>query len=158
LLVHESVFESIGYFETYFSGTMGDDLYWTVKAHRHYSIYCLQEPLYSYRTNPNSITNVLDNPRKLVMPAILSELLRQQAENGEDWLSRHDHSGLQDFEEKLTRDKKFMAEQYRIWSAKAIDKHQFAKARRLLAKALRLYPWSFANFRTLFYYLKQRRS
>lgn len=151
LLVHRSVFDRVGWFSPYFSGVMGDDLYWTVRAHEAFPIFCLHKPLYSYRFNPDSITNVLDKPRKLIITAVMDELFRQRREAGTDWLEQGDLGALATFEERLLQDKRYMAEQYRIWAAKAVDKGDLAQARKLLGKAFSLHAAHTGLMRTAFY-------
>lgn len=153
LLVHKEVYQKVGMFTSYFEG-MGDDLYWTVKANANYPIYCLKAPLYNYRDNPASITNVLNNSRKLIVPALLQELIQQQQKTGTDWLEENNLQALSSFEKQLLNDKKYMAEQYRIWAAKAVDKKDKDQAIKLLTKAFKLYPWTKSNFATLSYYIR----
>lgn len=155
LLVHRSVFERIGGFDPYFAGVMGDDRYWTVRAHERFPIYCLREPLYAYRFNPSSITNVLDRPRKLIITAVMEELFRQRRGAGSDWLERDDTAALAAYEEQLLRNRGFMSEQYRIWAAKAVDKDDFAQARTLLGKAFALQPARMDLLRTAFYLVRR---
>lgn len=151
LLVHRSVFDLIGWFDPYFSGAMGDDQYWTVRAHEVFPIFCLREPLYAYRFNPNSITNVLDQPRKLIITAVMVELFRQRREANTDWLEQSNLSALAAFEDRLLQDTRFMAEEYRVWAAKAVDKGDLPQARTLLAKAFWLHPANTGLLRTAFY-------
>lgn len=136
LLVHRSVFGDIGWFDPYFAGVMGDDLYWTVRAHERYPIFCLQSPLYAYRFNPESITNVLDRPRKMIITAVMSELFRQRRERGSDWLEQRDFGALARYEQQLMENREYMAEQYRTWAAKSVDKRDFGSAAKLLRQAV----------------------
>ena len=156
LLVHRSVFEEIGYFEEYFGGIYGDDIYWAVRANEKYPIYCINEVLYSYRNNPGSIVNVLTNRRKLIMTDVLDELFRQRKEKGTDWLQQGDLARIEQYEQSLFANKKLMSDKYRLWAAKHIDKGDLDKGRELLAKAIGLHPTSLTNLRTLVYYAKAR--
>lgn len=155
LLVHQSVFQTVGYFNEYFSGALGDDLYWTKSANQRYPIYCLPETLYNYRNNPNSITNVFGNIRKLIIPRMLEILFQQQRETGEDWLMKKDFAALQQKEEELKSKKSFMAEQYRIWAAKATDKNDKKLAGSLLWTAFKNNPFNRKIYVTLLYLLRR---
>lgn len=155
LLVHHSVFEELGYFDNYFAGGLADDLYWTVRANERYPIWHCKEVLYYYRYIETSITNVLNNERKLVLAAVLEELLRQRSERGNDWLAEGKIEAVQAYEQKLLRDRKFMSGQYQIWAAKAIDRKKFAQARQLLGKTFRLWPLNPGLLRTGIYYVRQ---
>lgn len=156
IMAHKSVFEKIGYFNSFFSGALGDDIYWTVKANRQFPIYCIGKALYSYRNNPNSITNSFNNPRKLIMPELLRILFEQQEQQGRDLLEQNDIAGLRHLEKSLENNKIFMAEQYRIWAAKAIDKKDFTVARNLIGKSFRLNFLNKSLPITVFYFLRKR--
>lgn len=150
LLVHRSVFDQIGYYDEYFSGALGDDLYWTKKANQVYPIYCLSDVLYHYRENPTSITNQFTNIRKLIMPEILRILLGQM-KGGSDLLTARDMDSLKVLEESLVQDNVFMAERYRVWAAKAVDINNNVAARTLLWKSFRKNPFNIDFYKTLFY-------
>jgi len=156
LMVHRSVFEKVGYFDTYFAGALGDDIYWTVKANRQFPIYCVAAPLYAYRNNPNSITNNFSNMRKAVMPEILDRLFAQQQETGTDLLAQSNTAALEKLEHSLQQDERFMSECYRRAAVSAIDAGNYDEARRLLKKAGSLH-WSGKNMlRTWFYLLRRK--
>jgi glycosyltransferase involved in cell wall biosynthesis len=154
LMIHKSVFNEIGYFDPYFAGALGDDIYWTYRANTRYPIFVLKEVLYGYRNNPNSITNQFNNLRKLIMPKVLEKLFGQLKETGTDWLSEKDFSSLANFENQLVNNKEYMSEQYRIWSAKACDKENLGLAWQLLWRAIKNSPFKFVNLQTLFYALR----
>jgi glycosyltransferase involved in cell wall biosynthesis len=156
LLVHKSVFDYNGYFNEYFAGIYGDDVYWTVKANEAFPIFCIKEPLYSYRVNSSSITNVLNNKRKLIFIAVVQELLRQRQETGTDWLEKNDLTALKAFEDRLLNNNKYMAEQYRIWAAKAVDKRDWQQSKELLILSFRNGSFSKLWFKTALYYIRQR--
>lgn len=155
LLVHREVFDRIGLFTQYFAG-MGDDLYWTVKANEQYDIYFLKDDLYAYRYNPNSITNVLNNDRKLIVGKLLSKILEQRKLKGIDWLEENDFESLSLMEAELLNNSKFMAEQYRIWAAKAVDKKDWSLAKKLLKESYKKNALNFDWYRTMVYYLCRR--
>jgi glycosyltransferase involved in cell wall biosynthesis len=156
LLIHRSVFEAVGYFSTYFAGALGDDLYWTVRANERFPIWYCNEPLYHYRYSATSITNVLDNDRKLLMEPVLDELFRQRRTGGGDWLEAGKPELAAGFEDELRHNRRFMSGQYRTWAAKAIDRQNFGKARQLLLRAIGCWPFSLSLFKTTLYYFRKR--
>ncbi len=156
LMVHRSVFDTMGYFDPYFSGALGDDIYWTVRANTNYPIYCLKDALYAYRNNPNSITNDYSSLRKLIMPEVLRYLFIQRKNTGTDFLEQRDMEALNKLEEKFKADKKFMAEQYRIWAAKAVDKSDFILAKKLLKQAFECNMYSKTLINTTFYWFRKQ--
>lgn len=154
LMVRKEVIQEFGLFSEYFSGIYGDDQYWTLRVNTKYPVYFIKDILYSYRTNPDSLTNVLDNPRKLIVEEILSELKNQRLKTGTDWLEQGREDQAKQFEQQLFTDKNLMAEKYRIWAAKAIDKKRPSEARHLLKKSWRLKPFSLDLLRTIVYYMR----
>jgi glycosyltransferase involved in cell wall biosynthesis len=156
LLMHYSVFESVGGFDPYFAGVYGDDIYWTVKANEKYPILCIREPLYGYRYSATSITNVLNNDRKLIMAEVLKELLSQRKASGTDWLEKKDYASVAHFEQKLLNDHKYVGEQYRLWAAKAIDKNNLKYAFTLLKKSASMHLFNKNLLKTFRYFLSRK--
>lgn len=136
MMVRSELIEAIGDFHPYFDGVLGEDHYWGMRALEKSAVYCLAEPLYAYRISPQSMTNFLDGSRKLTMPRILELLVRQRQETGTDLLEQGDLIGLAALERSIAADRSYMAEQFRIWGAKAIDRGEFATALGLLASSL----------------------
>ncbi len=157
LLIHKSLFTEFGYFTPLFCG-MGDDHYWIAKANEKYPIYCLKDTLYNYRTNPGSITNVLNDERKLYISNLIDTLLQQRTETGTDWLEQNKFEEIEIFERRLRNDNKFMSERYRMWAAKHIDKNHLNTAVKLLKQSFLANPTNFSAYRTLLYLVKKKLS
>lgn len=156
LMWRKELFDEIGYFSEYFVGIYGDDHHWTIMTNNKYPIYFLKDILYYYRINPNSITNVYDDPRKLIAQDVIGELYRLNKETGTDWLQEgRPEEGLK-FEQKLFENKQLMAQRYRMWAAKAIDKKNYSQASKLLKKHFGNSLTDKAGYRTLLYYLRSR--
>lgn len=156
LMFRKEVIEEFGLFSSYFSGIAGDDQYWAFKVNQRYPIYFLKDILYHYRIHPESYTNVLDNERKLITPDILAELFRQIKETGTDYLEMGMVEKMHQFEQRLYSDKKLMAEKYRLWAAKAVDKKNWEQARILLKKSMQLNRWNNVTNRTFIYFLRSQ--
>lgn len=156
LMVRREVYEKIGYFDPYFAGAFGDDLYWTVKANEQYPIFCLPDILYDYRDSPGSITSVAGSDRKLVMGEILDCLLQQRRARGSDDLQDHRTDALAKLESDFLTDKKLLAEKLRIQAARAIDQQRFGQAAPLLRRSLSLDPFNRTTIRTLIYFLRKK--
>ena len=154
LLVHKSVYEKFGYYNEYFAGALGDDVYWTNKANSMFPIYMLKAPLYYYRNNPTSITNVHGNLRKLIMLNVLDVLYRQRTESNTDWLEEKRFDLLTDLEKSLVGNNKLMAEKYRMNAAKAIDYKDYRLAKKLIFTSLKKNYLTVSIYRTILYYLK----
>ncbi len=156
LMWRRELFKEIGYFPEYFSGIYGDDHYWTFKAIQRYPIYFLKDCLYYYRINPGSITNVLDDRRKLIAQDIIAELYRLVTETGTDWLEQGKPEDGFAFEEQLFNNKPLMAKRYGMWAAKAVDKKNWGQAKDLLKKHFSQSKTDISGYRTLLYYIRSR--
>lgn len=155
LMFKKEIIEECGLFNEYFIGLYGDDHYWTLCVNKKYPIYFIKELIYDYRYNMGSITNIMDNPRKSIVPEIVSELKRQQVTTGTDWLEEGKPELLLAFEQDLLSNKKLMSQKYRIWAAKAVDVKDFPQARKLMKKAFLLNPFNRTLLNTAFYYVKR---
>lgn len=156
LMWRRELFNELGYFPEYFSGIYGDDHYWSFKAVQKYPIYFLKDCLYYYRINPGSITNVLDDKRKLIAQDIIAELHRLVTGTGTDWLEQGKPEEGRAFEEQLFNNKPLMAKRYGMWAAKAVDKKNWAQAKDLLKKHFSQSKTDIDGYRTLLYYIRSR--
>lgn len=156
LMWRKELFDEVGYFNDYFDDIYGDDHYWTFTVNHKYPIYFVKDALYGYRSNPDSLTNVLDNKRKMMAEEVLTELYRQITETGTDWLQRNQRRKLRQFEMALYSNKELMAKKYRVWAAKAIDKKDWKMASQLLKKHFKYTRTSSDGYRTLLYYFRKR--
>jgi hypothetical protein len=156
LMFRKCLLEEFGPFSDYFSGIYGDDYHWTIRVNKRYPIYFINEILYNYRINPGSLTNVLDNPRKLIVSEIIYELLKQQQERGKDWVEEGEHAKMKQFEEGLLSNNALVAEKYRLWAAKAIDKKDLKLAKSLLEKSIKLQTSNKDIYKTMLYYVRRK--
>jgi glycosyltransferase involved in cell wall biosynthesis len=155
LMFRRELVEEFGLFSEYFSGIFGDDHYWVLRVNSKYPVYFIKDILYHYRINPDSITNVLDSQRKLIVTEILGKLRQQQLQEKTDWLEQGDENKMRSYESELLSNKTLMAAKYRTWAAKAIDKNNFKQAKALLRKSLGLNAISPETFKTCLYYIRQ---
>lgn len=156
LMWKRELFDEVGYFSEYFNGIYGDDHYWTFKVQQKYPVYFLKDCLYYYRINPGSITNVLDDKRKLIAQDIIAKLHRLNVETGTDWLEQGKPEEGKAFEQQLYDNKPLMAKRYRMWAAKAIDKKNWKQAKELLKKHFRYSKTDVSGYRTLLYYWRNK--
>lgn len=156
IMFRKELMEEFGLLSEYFIGTHGEDHYWTARVNKKYPIYFLKDVIYHYRINPDSVTHVYNNPRKLIADEIIRKLIRQQKDTGTDWLETESAHLMKAYEAALFRNRKLMSEKYRVWAAKALDKKDKKEAAMLLKKAFFLYPANSTTYKTLLYYLKTK--
>lgn len=156
LMFKKKLLEEFGSYHPHFFGIHGEDHYWTIRVNKKYPIYFINEVLYNYHINPNSVTNVLDNPRKLIVEEILQKLKQQQEDLGTDWLEQGKPELLLAYEQELMNDSALMGDKYRIWAAKAIDSKKFQLAFSLLKQSFSYDKLSRNFYRTLAYYFRSR--
>ncbi len=154
IMLRRSVYEEVGELSLYFDRLFGEDIYWIYLIIERFKTLFVAKPLYYYRTNPASLTNDLNNERKLSVISLIEELIRQRRETGEDWLSRGQPDKAIAFEENLRKEKQWLGEKYRIKAARSVDMRQLKPAVKYLAKAFRLNPYSIKNTRTLLYLIR----
>jgi hypothetical protein len=135
MMFRRSLLAKVGLLHPYFRELHGEDRYWGLSALRHGPALILGRELYSYRSHGSSMTNVLDDTRKLISVELLDELLRQQLETGRDMLQCGDEAGLRALEQRLLSDRRLLARQLRVWAAKAVDFGNYREAVWLLAAA-----------------------
>jgi len=156
VMFKKELINEFGLFSEYFSGIFGDDEYWIARVNYKYPIYFLKDVLYNYRVHPDSMTNVFDNPRKMIAAEILNELKRQIKETGTDDIALGHFEKMKAFEQGVFNNNKLMAEKYRRWAATAIDGKRFPIAKKLLWISLRKDKSNFTTYRTIFYLFKAR--
>jgi glycosyltransferase involved in cell wall biosynthesis len=154
LLVHTSVFESVGYYDEYFTGMYGDDIYWTVRANEQFEIHVIPDILYSYRYHTSSITNTFVNERKLLFRHVLMNLIKQRLETGSDWLEMKNYEAMRNYETEIQANKHIRSTEYQILAAKAVDHCKNHYAIKYITKSLLIYPFNIDSYKTIIYLLK----
>lgn len=147
--------DKVGGFHSFFNRLIGEDYYWLMKANVHSPVGFLDIPLYGYRYNPESLTNKFDL-KKLLTEFLLGELFRQQKEEGTDWLEKGEEEKAHAFLHQLTKNKKLLAERYRIAAAKAVDFGRLDEAADLIRQSFRTYKWQRLLLNTMFYYFRKK--
>lgn len=135
MIFRRALLTKVGLLHPYFREVHGEDRYWGMNALQHGPALILGRELYSYRQHGRSMTNVLDDPRKLILVELLDELRLQRLREGSDVLQRGDEAGIRALEQQLLGDRRLLARKLRIWAAKAVDFHDYPAALRLLAAA-----------------------
>ena len=154
VMFKKELINEFGLFSEYFSGIFGDDEYWIARVNYKYPIYFLKDVLYNYRVHPDSMTNVFDNPRKMIAAEILNELKRQIKNTGTDDIALGHPEKMKAFEQGVFNNSKLMAEKYRRWAATAIDGKRFSIAKKLIKRSFQKDKTNFTTYRTLFYLFK----
>lgn len=154
LMIRREVYEAIGNLDPYFQRLFGEDRYWINKILERYPLLQIAKPLYYYRVNPNSLTNIIDNPRKMIVIELIKELLRQRGTTNSDWLEKKDFIKLKEFEDNLLGDKEFISEQLRLYAAVAIDQRRYSEASNLLLKSFQNHLLTTKQISTLIYLIK----
>ena len=154
IILKRNVFDRIGGLNLYFDRLFGEDIYWIYLILEKFKTLYVAQPLYYYRANPVSLTNDINNKRKLTVISLIEELIKQRRQTGEDWLSRGTIEEAINFEHRLLKEKKWLGERYRTIAARYIDLLQLGQACKYLLKAVLTNPYSTKNTRTLSYLIK----
>jgi glycosyltransferase involved in cell wall biosynthesis len=153
MMFKAEVFQNIGGLNSFFSGLLAEDYYWTILVAEKYKLKYINTPLYYYQLNENSITNTFDRKEKLVMTDLIEELINQRITTGRDWVEEREYKAIQNFIDVKFSNRKWLGEKFRIMAAVQRDGKKRAFALRLILKALRLNPLNLKSYITLKYIL-----
>jgi glycosyltransferase EpsE len=157
IMYKREVYELVGGFHPYFDRLSSMDQYWIYLMREKFMVYYLNQPLYFARMHPGS------NHRSVEMSDIkklaswdVYKLLRYQRETtGTDSLERGAVHELDNFVEKLGKDRKWLSGKLREYSATKADVGDTRGAIVLGAKAVAKWPWAAMNYRTLLYSIRK---
>lgn len=148
--------ERHGPFHNYFARSFGEDNFFVSSLLREYPIFVIADTLYDYVDTRKSITSLLGRRRNLVMEKVLERLRDQNMRLGTNDLEQGKVEALEAFEQEILGDRRYVAEQLRVYAARAIDHGRFSDGARLLAEAAVTFPMSGAMARTAAYWVRQR--
>jgi glycosyltransferase involved in cell wall biosynthesis len=155
IMIRREVYQQVGGLHLYFDRLFGEDKYWVYCILEQFKALMLKSPLYYYRANPFSLTNLLDNPRKLTAVELVNELIRQRKRSGRDWLSEGRLTEALEYESQLMRNSQWLGEQYRIFAARQIDLSKRRESSNLLKMAFNTNPFNFSIVRTALYFFRK---
>ena len=155
IMFSRAVWEQHGPFSEYFAGSFGEDNYFISCVLRTHPIAVIADCLYDYTDTPGSATSRVLTQRVFAMAPILQHLARQNEATGTNDLEQGLLEVLSGEERRILADRLYLAEQYRIYAARAIDHCEFAEAIRLIKKAATLSPLSIKLAQTVFYLLRR---
>lgn len=155
IMFSREVWEKHGPFSDYFAGAFGEDNYFVSCVLRTDAISVIADCLYDYVDTPASVTSRIRNRRALAMVPILRRLAEQNAATGTNDLEQGRFDILNSTERMILSDRSYLAEQYRVYAARAIDHCEFAEGARLIGKAAVQNPMSLNLARTAGYWLRR---
>ncbi|KAA5548321.1 glycosyltransferase [Adhaeribacter rhizoryzae] len=154
IMITKNLLQKVGGYHSYFNDmACYEDLYWIYEILELSKIQFIEEPLYYYRHNPNSVTKTL-NYKRLAGQRLVNELITQRLTTGQDWLSQANYKEADNYINALINDKAWQAECYRRVAAIKIDEKNYKNAVELLTQSLKLNLKSLKSYRTLFYLFK----
>ncbi|GAA5036481.1 hypothetical protein GCM10011506_30390 [Marivirga lumbricoides] len=102
LFLVSSILQDLGYFNSFFQNDGNEDLYWSSKIVLNYKFKNLEEHLYYYELNINSITKTqVKTERKFYIHQITERLLNTYLRTGTNLLEKNDKDGLNKLENKI---------------------------------------------------------
>ena len=155
ILISREVYSSIGGLHTYFDRLYSEDKYWIFLIVERFKIAYIPKCLYYYRANVNSLTNIVDSPRKLTITDLVKELMRQRIATGQDWLSANNHQAANAYENQLLKSRIWSSERYRSYGARYVDSMEMKKALAFICKAISMNPFNTKCWITLSYWCRK---
>jgi len=155
-LFKREVYNSIGGYNVYFDRMGAEDYYWTYLIMEKFKLVNLQQPMYFYRYNPNSITgDRSDNLNKKFSYRIVGFLINQRRLTGTDDLEKQDLTELNTYLDGLK--KPYVDDPslfYREMAATYFHEGLKKRAMRLVLKAIIKRPLNLKNHKDFFYFVK----
>jgi glycosyltransferase involved in cell wall biosynthesis len=151
LIFSRKVYQQIGGYHPFFANSFAEDWYWVIRVVEKFKMLFLNQPLYYYRFNPNSITNTFTRKEDFIVPDLIRELLQQRKSTGTDWVETSDAESIQTYADKKFRDRKWLSNKYRIAAAVQRDGKKRLEALKLIGIALWYNPLAFNNYATFRY-------
>lgn len=88
LMIKAEVLQTIGYYNTFFNRLGQEDHYWFYLITEKYQVANIQQHLYYYRYNTQSVSgNLANNPRKLFTGELVEMLIESRKQTGSEFLA-----------------------------------------------------------------------
>lgn len=156
VMVTKEVIKDIGVYNEYWDRIGAEDHYWLYLISEKYEVSNLNEVLYYYRHNPQSVTRNKTNPRKIHCHDFLFFFFNQRKETETDYIETGNHSAIKEMENKFLtpylKDSTFIYKRLVDW---AYSDQDFKAVFKLIFKAIKTKPLSIYWYKSLFYYARK---
>lgn len=98
LMVRKHVIDKLGLYNSFFDRVGSEDIYWYSQILKYYTVSNLNESLYYYRTNPNSISLTHTNPKALVGHDLILFMYNRAVKGKADLIAKGDYDTLKIYE------------------------------------------------------------
>jgi glycosyltransferase involved in cell wall biosynthesis len=153
LFMHKRVIEKVKGYHSYFSDAFCGDIYLINTIATQFKLIYDPTPVYYYRLTEGSMTQTF-NLYHLSKLELAKELIQQRKDTGTDLLEQNNFEALEEERLKIIKNKKWRAEQYRLYASRAIDEGKFKTARNMISLSLRSNPFSWLSYKTVFYLVR----
>ena len=156
IMIRKEKLKEIGYFNPFFNRLGGEDLEWLLRIRRNGSIKVLEERLYNYRFNPSSVSNNIDDRRKLFVNDFLFYVDQKFKETGRNILedSEHDKEKLFNILDSLIT-KESLSARFQQYGTRFIDRGFTAKSFNFILRSIIIYPFRLDNYKAFLYFLRK---
>lgn len=156
VMVKKEVIETVGTYNEYWDRIGAEDHYWLFLIAEKYQVANLEETLYYYRHNPNSVTRNKTNPRKIHCHDFLMHFFQQRKSSGTDDIETNNIGSIEKMEKTFVniyeKDPTYIFTRLIDWSYTDQD---FTSVFKYIFSALKVKPLSLYWYKTLFYYFKK---
>ena len=124
--------------------------------------YYLDEYLYFVWARANSDHRSIDltEPnalKKIIAFDIYKFLKKQRLETGTDYLNDKNIEALEEYEQSLLNNKRYMADKIRMFACIQIDNGNLLGGKELLLEAIKMAPTFVKNYQSYMYFLRAKR-
>jgi glycosyltransferase involved in cell wall biosynthesis len=161
IMFRRCVLSEIAGFNHYFDRLTSYDRYFILEIVASFGGYYLDECLYHVWARPNSDHRSIDLTEKKALQKMISEdiywfLKEQRVKTGIDLLKKNDIEGLNKLEDRMLRNKSYVADKIRKYACIQIDYGHYESAKELLLAAIKKAPLFPRNYQSFLYLLRTR--
>lgn len=154
IMISRELLVEVGGFHSFFADmACYEDKYWLCLVLEFCPVIFVDEPLYYYRHNPQSVTRTL-NFKRLAGQVLVNELIRQRLSSHTDWLQSGQQEVAEHFIQSYLSNKAWRRECFRQYAAIKTDERLYIDAIIYLVKGLSVNSLNRRFLRTTFYLIR----
>lgn len=158
LMIRRRVYDEIGGYHEFFDRMGQEDHYWIYLCLEKFKMTNIEESLYYYRFNPDSVSgNLSNNPSKINIGELLIFLIDQRRNTGQDWLSQKKESLLRQKLDELNLPFEEDPSHFFYYLAKRRFYEGHKKiAIKYMIQAIKRKPFEFSYYKDVLYFIKSK--
>lgn len=153
LFMHHSVLDKVKGYHSYFADSFCGDIYFINSIATNFKLIYDPKPVYYYRLTEGSMTQKF-NLYQLSKLELSKFLIKQRQDTGTDFLEQNNFEDLEIKRAAIMCNRKWRAEQYRLYAARAIDEQKTKIGLKMILSSFQYNPLALINYKTLWYLIR----